>query len=303
MLGNTSILRHLRVALLQLKVGKNKEENVSRAIQKLRSVVADYGPKSPSWTSRNSKFLCILPECFNSPCGVKYFNKYAETIPDGYTSQQLSKVAKELGIYLIAGSIPERESQGWSNLYNTCTVWSPEGSLIAKYRKMHLFDIDISDKIHFRESETISPGNALTTFEIDNAKIGLGICQDMRFEELARIYRNEGCNFLVYPGAFNMKAGLLHWTLLQRSRANDTQSFVAAVSPAQDETSEYVAYGHSSIIDPYARIMVDAGAGENTVVKDLDFSECDKVRAVIPLSKHRREDIYYQTLQNTFYCY
>uniref|UniRef100_A0A1L8E2I4 omega-amidase n=1 Tax=Nyssomyia neivai TaxID=330878 RepID=A0A1L8E2I4_9DIPT len=291
--------KNLRVALLQLKVGKNKEENVSRAVEKLRSVVANHGPKSPSWTSKNKNFLAILPECFNSPYGVKYFGEYAETVPDGYTCQELAKIVKELGIYLIAGSIPEKEAQESTILYNTCTIWSPEGNLIGKYRKMHLFDIDIPGQIRFQESETLTGGNALTAFEIDEAKIGLGICYDMRFEELARLYRLDGCNFLVYPGAFNMTTGPLHWTLLQRARANDTQSYVAAVSPARDEKSDYIAWGHSSIVDPWAKIVVDAEEGENTVVHDLDFSECEKVRAQIPISKQRREDIY-RTLRVTF---
>ncbi|XP_059610882.1 omega-amidase NIT2-like isoform X2 [Phlebotomus argentipes] len=291
--------KYLRVALLQLKVGKNKEENVSRAIEKLRSAVAEHGPNSSTWTSKNKNFLCILPECFNSPYGVKYFNEYAETIPDGYTSREISKAAKELGIYLIAGSIPEREAEGSSTLYNTSTIWSPDGEMIGKYRKMHLFDIDIPGQIRFQESETLSPGNSLTTFAIDEAKIGLGICYDIRFEELARLYRNDGCNFLVYPGAFNMTTGPLHWTLLGRARASDTQSFVATVSPARDEASDYVAYGHSSLIDPWAHVLVDAEAPEATVVKDLDFSECEKVRAQIPISRQRREDIY-RTTKVTF---
>uniref|UniRef100_A0A7G3ACQ1 omega-amidase n=1 Tax=Lutzomyia longipalpis TaxID=7200 RepID=A0A7G3ACQ1_LUTLO len=291
--------KYLRVALLQLKVGKNKEENVSRAIAKIRSVVTDHGPKSSTWTSKNKNFLAILPECFNSPYGVKYFNEYAETVPDGYTSQELAKIAKELGIYLIAGSIPERESAGSSKLFNTCTIWSPEGSLIDKYRKMHLFDIDIPGQIRFQESETLSPGNNLVTFTIDEAKIGLGICYDMRFEELARLYRLNGCNFLVYPGAFNMTTGPLHWTGLQCGRATDTQSYVATVSPARVEGSDYVAYGHSSIIDPWGKILVDAEAEENTVVRDLDFAECEKVREQIPIFKQRREDIY-RTVKVTF---
>ncbi|GAB0091914.1 omega-amidase NIT2 [Sergentomyia squamirostris] len=299
MLGYSSVMRHLRVALLQLKVGKSKQENVSRAIDKLRGIVSDHGPKSPSWTGKNKNLLCILPECFNSPYGVKYFNEYAETIPDGFTCNELSKAVKELGIYLIAGSIPERETAGSSTLYNTCTVWAPDGTIIGKYRKMHLFDIDIPGQIRFQESETLSPGNALTAIQIDEAKIGLGICYDMRFEELARIYRNDGCNFLVYPGAFNMTTGPLHWTLLQQGRATDTQSYVATVSPARDESSEYVAYGHSSIIDPWGAIMVDADAEETYVVKDLDFGVCEKVRAQIPISKQRREDIY-KTLKVTF---
>lgn len=112
----------LRYAAVQMKVGRIKEENVDRAINHIKKAVADHKPK-----------LVALPECFNSPYGTKYFNDYAETIPDGYTSNKLANIAKELNIYLIGGTIPERDN---NVLYNTCTIWSPEGSLIGKFRKV-----------------------------------------------------------------------------------------------------------------------------------------------------------------------
>ena len=208
-----------------------------------------------------------LPECFNSPYGTKYFGEYAETIPDGFTCQELSKTAKELQIFLIGGSIPERDQD---KLYNTCTVWGPTGDLVAKHRKMHLFDIDIPGGIRFKESEVLSPGDSFSTFQVnDQVKVGLGICYDIRFEEMARIYRNMGCNLLVYPGAFNMTTGPMHWELLARGRAVDSQCFVATVSPARDTTSEYVAFGHSMVVDPWAKVIQSAADGEETVIADL----------------------------------
>ncbi|XP_076482688.1 omega-amidase NIT2-A-like [Bombus vancouverensis nearcticus] len=97
--------------------------------------------------------------------------------------------------------MPEIEGD---KLYNTCTIWGPDGTLIAKHRKVHLFDIDIPNKITFRESDSLSPGDSLTTFDVKGCKIGIGICYDIRFEEMARIYRNKGCQMLIYPAAFNM---------------------------------------------------------------------------------------------------
>lgn len=108
-----------------MKIGKNKLENVGHAINCIRKTVEKDRPK-----------LVALPECFNSPYGTKYFNEYAETIPDGYTCQALSNIAKELNVFLIGGTIPERDNND-NKLYNTCTVWSPSGDLIAKYRKVH----------------------------------------------------------------------------------------------------------------------------------------------------------------------
>lgn len=259
----------LRIALLQLKVTKDKTENVRHAISRIRDAV-----------NRDQAKVVALPECFNCPYGTKYFGEYAESIPDGFTSTELSKAAKELGVFVIGGSIPERDQD---KLYNTCTVWGPQGDLIAKHRKMHLFDIDIPGGVRFKESEVLSAGNSFTTFQVDDDfKVGLGICYDIRFEELARVYRNMGCNVLVYPGAFNMTTGPMHWELLQKGRAVDTQCFVATVSPSRDTTAEYVAYGHSMAIDPWGKVINSASDAETTVIADLglfrDFS--------ISLSQH-----------------
>lgn len=119
-----------------MKVGKNKTENVSHAIECIRKTVADHKPQ-----------IVTLPECFNSPYGTKYFSEYAETIPDGFTSKKLSEIAKELKIYLVGGSIPERDN---NTLYNTCTIWSPTGDLIGKFRKVvykHICSLKINKSI------------------------------------------------------------------------------------------------------------------------------------------------------------
>lgn len=211
--------------------------------------------------------MIFLPsECFNSPYGTKFFPHYAEEIPEGETSQLLSGIAKELKIHLIAGSIPERKD---SKLFNTSTIWGPEGSLLATYRKMHLFDIDIPGEITFKESDSLSAGNQLAIFNVKDFTVGVGICYDIRFEELAKIYRKKGCNLLVYPGAFNMKTGPLHWELLARSRANDNQCYTALISPARDAEAGYIAWGHSMIVDPWAKIVTKAEADEAVIMAEL----------------------------------
>ncbi|XP_055322740.1 omega-amidase NIT2 [Sitodiplosis mosellana] len=275
-----SLSKALRISLIQMKIGKNKLENITHACNSIRKTVEKDKPK-----------VVALPECFNSPYGTKYFNEYAENIPDGDTSKALANIAKELNVFLIGGTIPERDNSD-NKLYNTCTIWSPSGDLIAKYRKMHLFDIDVKGGIRFKESETLSAGNKLAFLELDGFKIGIGICYDIRFEELARIYRNNGCDMLLYPAAFNMTTGPLHWELLQRARANDLQLFVATVSPARDVSSEYVAWGHSMVVDPWAKIVRSAQDGEETIVADLDTTLVQKVREQIPVSKQRRLELY-----------
>lgn len=266
----------LRIALVQMSVGANKSENVRRACGLIKKAASE-GAK-----------LIGLPECFNCPYGTKYFPEYAEPIP-GTTTESLSQCAKENNVYILAGSIPEKLE---GKLYNTSTLYNPSGTMIGKYRKMHLFDIDIPGKITFKESEVLSPGSGYLTFDIDDVKIGVGICYDLRFAELAQIYTKLGCKLIVYPGAFNMTTGPLHWKLLQQCRAIDNQIYVASVSPARDENASYIAWGHSMVIDPWGKEVVSAEAEEKIVTADLDFSKVDEVRSSIPISTQKRHDMY-----------
>jgi len=271
------LARTLKIGCIQLKVGANKTENVARALEKIREAVM-----------RGAE-LITLPECFNSPYGTNFFPQYAESVPDGETSKLLSGISKELGIFLIAGSIPERKDD---KLFNTSTIWGPQGNLLATYRKMHLFDIDIPGEITFKESDSLSAGNQLAIVDVKDFKIGIGICYDIRFEELAKLYRKKGCNMLIYPGAFNMKTGPLHWELLARARANDNQCYTALVSPARDASAGYVAWGHSMVVDPWGKVMESAGADEEVFVTELDLAAVEKVRSNIPIFSQRRGDIY-----------
>lgn len=269
----------MRLALLQLKGTSDKAANVANALSKIETAVKEHKPR-----------LITLPECFNCPYGTKYFREYAESIPDGYTSQQLSKAALDHQVYIVGGTIPELGEN--DRIFNTCTVWGPNGNLLAKHRKMHLFDIDVKDGMRFKESETLTAGNDFTTIVIDGHKIGIGICYDIRFEEMARLYRNEGCEMIIYPAAFNLTTGPLHWELLQRARANDNQLYVVTTSPARDPNADYVAYGHSMIVDPWAKVLKAAGDGEETITADIDFTLVEQVRQQIPVFSQRRIDLY-----------
>lgn len=265
-----------KIALVQLLSGADKQVNLSNAT-KLIEEAADNGAK-----------LVALPECFNSPYGTKFFPEYAENIP-GESTNALSEVAKKKGIYLIGGSIPERDGD---KLYNTATVFDPKGNLLATHRKVHLFDIDVPGKIRFQESETLSAGNKITTVDTDLCKIGLAICYDIRFPELAILSAKEGCKLLVYPGAFNMTTGPAHWELLQRSRALDNQLFVATVSPARDTSASYVAWGHSTVVNPWGEVIATTEHDQTIVYADIDLSQVDSMRASIPVQFQKRNDLY-----------
>jgi len=165
--------------------------------------------------------------------------------------------------------------------------------LVAKHRKVHLFDIDISGKITFKESETLAGGDAITVFDTPWGKVGVGVCYDLRFPEMASVMRQRGAKILVYPGAFNTTTGPLHWELLQRARANDTQSFVLTASPARgDDPTEYQAWGHSSAVDPWGAVIATTNHHPDIVMADLDLCQVDEVRQSIPISFQSRNDLY-----------
>uniref|UniRef100_A0A3B3YB80 omega-amidase n=1 Tax=Poecilia mexicana TaxID=48701 RepID=A0A3B3YB80_9TELE len=251
------VMSKFRLAVVQLQVSSDKANNLSK-VRRLVKEAAGQGGK-----------VVLLPECFNSPYGTSFFSKYAEKIP-GETTQMLSEVAKENKLHLVGGSIPEEDG---GKLYNTCAVFGPEGELILKHRKIHLFDIDVPGKIRFQESETLSPGNSLSTFDTPFCRVGVGICYDMRFAELAQLYNRKGCQLLVYPGAFNMTTGPAHWELLQRARALDNQTYVATASPARDEAASYVAWGHSTVVNPWGEVIAKAGHEESIIYADIGESD------------------------------
>lgn len=265
-----------RLAVVQLHVSSVKADNLSRA-RKLVKEAAGQGGN-----------VVLLPECFNSPYGTSYFSGYSERIP-GESTQLLSELAKENKVYLVGGSIPEEDG---GKLYNSCTVFDPEGKMLLKHRKIHLFDISVPGKIHFQESETLSPGNSLSMFDTPFCKIGVGICYDIRFAELAQLYTRKGCQLLVYPGAFNMTTGPAHWELLQRARAVDNQVYVATASPARDETASYVAWGHSTVVSPWGEVVSKAGSEESIIYADIDLQYLSEIRQQIPITAQRRNDLY-----------
>lgn len=139
-----------------------------------------------------------------------------------------------------------------------------------------MFDIDIPGEITFKESDSLTGGTSPTIVNIFGNKVGIGICYDIRFEELAKLYRKKGCDMLIYPGAFNMKTGPLHWELLARSRACDNQVFVASVSPARDASAGYTAWGHSLVVDSWGKVLKSAGAEEEEVFIDIGIKKSIK---------------------------
>jgi predicted amidohydrolase len=269
------LMQDLQIALCQMKVGSDKAQNVRKAVKFIeKAKTAD---------------LVVLPEMFNCPYQTDQFPLYAEKADESPTLKAISRAAQEAKVYLVAGSIPERDQE---HIYNTSFIYNPAGELIGRHRKMHLFDIDVPGQIQFKESDTLTPGEEVTVVETDFGKVGVAICYDIRFPELSRLMTLQGAELLVFPGAFNLTTGPAHWEILSRVRALDNQVYLATCSPARDEGASYVAYGHSLMVDPWGKVIDEADIGEELLYVDIDISRVGKVRQELPLLKNRRNDLY-----------
>lgn len=203
----------------------------------------------------------------------------------------LCNVAKEKNLWIVGGSVPERDGD---KLYNTCIIVNNSGEIVGKHRKVHLFDIDVPGKITFKESDSLSPGNDPTLVNTPWGLMGIGICYDIRFPEYAIMLRQRGARMLIYPGAFNMVTGPAHWELLQRARAVDNQLFVVTCSPARDTspTPGYLAWGHSSVVSPWGEVIATTEAEEAVVFAEMQLEKIDEMRAGIPCWSQKRTDLY-----------
>merc|ERR1719487_1705841 len=250
--------------------------------------------------------MIVLGEMFSCPYATKYFREYGEVVPAvgaaissdaGPSVKLLSELSKKLKVWIVGGSVPELDGD---KVYNTAIVFNDQGTLVAKHRKVHLFDIDVKEDpakgikaIRFRESETLSPGQEITVFETPWCSVGLAICYDLRFSELALAMRQQGAKLLIYPGAFNMTTGPAHWELLARGRAVDTQSWVILCSPARStDPKDYQAYGHSMLVSPWAAVKVETDHNVGISVGEVDPTEADRIRSQIPISFQKRTDLW-----------
>jgi predicted amidohydrolase len=275
--GRGMVYNKFKLALCQMKVVDKKTKNIDNA----KSMVGE--------SSRNGADLAILPEMFNCPYENSKFEEYSERIDNSQTLDSISNAASEFNIHIIAGSIPEKVNE---SVYNTSFIFDNKGEIIGFHRKMHLFDIDVPGQITFKESDTLKAGNEITIVKTDMGKIGIGICYDMRFPELSRIMALKGARVIVFPGAFNLTTGPAHWETIIRSRAIDNQVFVVAVSPASNNESNYVAYGHSMVVNPWGDILNQGEYDEEIIYAQVNLNDINKIRCELPLLKTRREDIY-----------
>jgi deaminated glutathione amidase len=232
--------------------------------------------------------LILLPENFAFFGPDEGRKAVAERFGEGGPIETaLSGWARATDAFVIAGGMPER-SDDPERPYNTCAVFAPSGSLAAAYRKIHLFDVDLTDGTKLRESAKTTGGSEPAVVDIGGFSVGLSICYDVRFPELYRRLVGMGASVLVVPAAFTLHTGKDHWTVLLRARAIESQSWVVAAAQWGRHPGSRTTFGHSMIIDPWGAVVAECSDRMGIVVADLDREYLERVRAQLPSLKHRR---------------
>ncbi len=229
-----------------------------------------------------------------TPENTNYLGPHTEKVRlaeslDGPTCRLFSTLAKELSLHLLLGSFNEKSSVK-GRCFNSSVLFGPSGAVLAVYRKIHLFDVDVPDGVSFRESATVAPGSDVVVAPAAFGSVGLSICYDLRFGELYRALVARGALVLTIPSAFTATTGKAHWETLVRARAIESQAFVVAPGQVGEHGDSGLreSHGHSLIVDPWGRILAEVASGVGFAVAELDLAEVARVRGAIPIAAHRR---------------
>jgi deaminated glutathione amidase len=268
----------MKIGLAQMNTQDNKAANLALA-EKLIDELAEKQAR-----------LIILPEYFNFLGPEDRMPENAEPVDDSNSLEVIRRKAKEHRVYIHLGSFLEKAG---SHVHNTALVFDPDGNILAKYRKIHLFDVEIPGGLIYLESKTITPGSTLTTFKLDDIIFGMSICYDLRFPELYRGLAEQGVQVILVPAAFTLQTGRDHWELLLRSRAVENLCWVVAAAQWGPHPPNSVCYGRSMIINPWGLVVAQAPDGVSTVVADIDLEMVHRTRKTFPALDHRRKDLFH----------
>ena len=267
----------MKAAVVQLSSQADVVENLRRA----RTLVGD--------AARDGASLVVLPENF-AFMGEREEDKerVAESLDgQGPIVSALREMATTRGVHVVAGGMPERSGDP-KRPYNTSVLVDPKGEIVATYRKIHLFDVDLPDGTQLRESNGSSAGDRPCVVAVGDVKLGMSICYDLRFPELFRAMVSAGARIVTVPAAFTLTTGKDHWHVLLRARAIEDQVFVLAAAQHGKHPRGRQTYGKSLIVDPWGDVLAQAGEGEGFASARLDFAYQDRVRAALPCLGHRR---------------
>ncbi len=261
-------------AAIQMLATDDKAANLKEAEHEVRRAAAQ-GAR-----------LIALPEVFIWRGDKRLEREFAESIP-GPTSKTMGALAGELETYLLAGSILEA-IPGSAKVYNTSLFFGPSGNLLASYRKIHLFDVDLANGTSLRESASREYGDSLVVTDTEFCKAGLSVCYDLRFPELYRTLAKQGAELIFVPSAFTAYTGEAHWEALLRARAIENQVYIIAPDQFGKSAKSFDTHGHSMIVDPWGEILSELPDGPGVITAEIDLDYLAKVRAELPALKHRR---------------
>jgi predicted amidohydrolase len=267
----------MRAAAVQLNSTDDYDRNLEVAERLVRGATADGAE------------LVVLPEKWTVLGPPEAISTSAEPL-DGPALSAAAGWARELGIFLVAGSVPELIPDQ-AKLANTSVMFGPDGERLATYRKLHMFDVEVGD-VSYRESEIEQAGDRIELGDANGTKVGLTICYDLRFPELYRILALRGARVITVPSAFTERTGRDHWEVLIRARAIEDQVFIVAAGQIGPAPPHYRSYGRSMIVDPWGVVLAQAPDTECFVSADLDFVNQDDIRDRLPSLRHRRPEAY-----------
>jgi deaminated glutathione amidase len=268
----------IRVACVQMTSRADKAANLETA-QRLVAQAASTGAD-----------VVVLPEKWNAIGDAAVYHATAEPLDGGPSVAAMSDWARQHGITLVGGSIAERR-EGRDKLSNTSVVFDPEGQVVAVYRKIHLFDVEVGGVV-YRESEAEEPGDEPVVAEAEDWKIGLTVCYDVRFPELYRILALEGAELVTVPAHFTTPTGKDHWHVLMRARAIENQLYVVAAAQIGETLPGKPAYGRSLIVDPWGIVVAQAPDEETVISAELDRAHLQSIRAKLPSLANRQANAY-----------
>ena len=269
--------RTLVAAAIQMSSTPDKTENFGTAEALIREAAAAGAE------------LVALPELWSCHGLDTVYRENAEPIP-GPTTEFLGNLARELGIYILGGSILEGEPTAMKP-HNTSTFFGPDGELSAVYRKIHLFDVKAPDR-EYLESKSIEAGEEVVTAKAGAAMLGLSVCYDVRFPELYRVLASRGAEILAVPAAFTLQTGKDHWELLLRARAVENQAFVIAPAQWGRKADGRWTYGRSMIVDPWGTVLAQCPDRDGYALAILDLNYLDRFRSEFPALANRRPEAY-----------
>ncbi len=269
---NAAQVSAFKVAAVQMASGPNVAGNLSEARRMIENAV-EQGAQ-----------LVVLPEFF-SIMGMKEADTVAarEQLGTGPMQTFLAEMARKHSIWVVGGSIP-LVADSPSKVRNSCLVYDENGAQVARYDKIHLFNLDLGNE-HYHEANTIEAGKQVVVIDSPFGRIGLAICYDLRFPELFRAMKN--VDIIVLPSAFTSTTGKLHWEVLVRARAIENLSYVIAAAQGGYHVNGRETHGHSMIVDPWGRVLDELPRGSGVVVAEINPNYQASLRASLPALTHR----------------